>query len=266
MFLPIHGGTARNSAIATTVPAGMVDRWRGQPAQPGAGALGQHADPVGDAAREPSPRDPARDRDRRRAEHQVAVVAREPGLRLERDPEPPHQAEQRRARAATRAPGCRGPPDRCARHHEARVRHSPNAATNSAMIAGILTRLSTVGHASFLNTVHTGHFANAGAVRARVLGPGDAAQQVARAPQLGQEPQHRDQREQPDDELARARIAPEQVEPVRAPEEPQLGSVERGEEARPRTPAGAPRPCSGRPRSARARWRSPPSSRARCRR
>ena len=29
------------------------------------------------------------------------------------------------------------------------------------MIPGILTRLSTVGQASFLNTVHTGHFANA---------------------------------------------------------------------------------------------------------
>ena len=47
------------------------------------------------------------------------------------------------------------------RHHDARVRHRPNAATNSAMMPGILTRLSTAGQASFLNTVQTGHFANA---------------------------------------------------------------------------------------------------------
>ena len=99
-----------------------------------------------------------------------------------------------------------------------------------------------------------------GAVRARVLSARDAAQQVARAPQLGEEPKHRDQRKQTDDELARARIAPEQIQPVRAPEEPQLGTVERGEEAERRTRAGERRPCSCQPRSARARSRGPPST------
>ena len=64
-----------------------------------------------------------------------------------------------------------------------------------------------------------------------MLGAGDPAQQVTRAPQLGQEPEHRDQREQGDDQLACPRIAPEQIQPVRTPDEPQLGPVQRGEEA-----------------------------------
>ena len=64
-----------------------------------------------------------------------------------------------------------------------------------------------------------------------MLGAGDAAQEVARAPVLGQEPQDRDQREQADDELAGARVLPEQPQPVGAPEQPDLRAVERGQEA-----------------------------------
>ena len=64
---------------------------------------------------------------------------------------------------------------------------------------GILTRLSTVGHASFLNTVQTGHFANAALFERGMLGARDASQEVAGAPQLGQEPENRDQREQAHD-------------------------------------------------------------------
>ena len=64
-----------------------------------------------------------------------------------------------------------------------------------------------------------------------MLGAGDAAQEVTRAPVLGQEPEDRDQHEQADDQLARAGILPPQLEAVGPPEEPDLRSVQRGEEA-----------------------------------
>ncbi len=75
---------------------------------------------------------------------------------------PSHQTSPNTPRpsshARARIPRSAGP---LCRHHAARLRNNPNAATNSAMMPGILTRFRTVGHASFLNTVHTGHFANA---------------------------------------------------------------------------------------------------------
>ena len=211
---------------------GIVTSGRGQPRARPAPTPRRRAGGVQSASapREPPPRDAAGDRHRRRPEHQVAVVAREPGLGLDRDARATTRSRTPRARAAMPARGCRGrPPLR--RHHDARVRHSPNAATSSAMMPGILTR--SHHRRPGLLPEHRAHRAlrEGGAVGARVLRPRDAAQQVPRAPQLGEEPEHRDQREQRDHELARARIAPEQVQPVGTPDEPQLGPVQGGEEA-----------------------------------
>jgi len=64
------------------------------------------------------------------------------------------------------------------------------------------------------------------------------AQRLARAPPLGQEPEHRDEREQHGDELALLRVLPEQPEAVEAEERPRLWAQQRGtEDERERLPA-----------------------------
>ena len=71
-----------------------------------------------------------------------------------------------------------------------------------------------------------------------LLGARRRAQRLAGSPPLGQEPEHRDEREQHCDELALLGVLPEQPRAVEAEERPRLGPQQRGSEhERERLPA-----------------------------
>src|SRR5436305_11299375 len=69
------------------------------------------------------------------------------------------------------------------------------------------------------------------AVGPRMLRAADAAQELTRAPILGEEPEHRDEREQRDHELAGFGVLPRQPDPIGTPKDPDLGAVQRSNEA-----------------------------------
>ena len=194
-----------------------------------------------------APADAAGDLDQRRAEDQVAVVAREPGLGHDRDQDPPGEPEQRQRR--------RSPPARCSRGRlraasPARARVAPRQSAKPATItrrtAAALIRQQhrRPGVVDQLGAERA--LGERGAVGARVLGAADAAEEVARAPVLGQEPQHRDQREQ-------------RRSPACAPPGPSTTATARRSPRRARSRAGRARRRS-RPRTpgaaAPSRWRS----------
>ena len=101
----------------------------------------------------------------------------------------------------------------------------------TSAIAAILIRSSTVGQAASFSSEQNGHLASARLLERTCWRAGGAAQQMARAPVLGREPQDRDQHEQADHELARAGVLPEQPQAVGTPEQPDLRPVQRGQEA-----------------------------------
>ena len=149
-------------------------------------------------------------------EHQVAVVAGEARLGLDRDPDPPQPADRADDEQQQPPPGGRRAAER-----------SPATTTRACATARTRPRPSPARRR--LDPEHhprPGVLAELGAeralgerrrVRAHVLRAGDAAEQVPGSPQLGPEPQHRDQHEQRADQPASARVLPPQLQAVRPP-------------------------------------------------
>ena len=197
---------------------------------------GRRADPpsqqFAELPRRQAPADPAEDDDESPADDQITLVTREPVLRHRRDfeePEDRHDGKDEHdalgtvallahRRADPRRPAPQRPPDRDRRAHRRQGGDDLDPRERD-LRCGLHLRAERA-------------LRERGRAFARMQRACHAAEEVARPPQLGQEPQAGDEHEQRHDELSCARIAAAQIQAVESPECPYLRTIERRNDAK----------------------------------